>query len=155
MKRAIWIAVGIFLLVSGRTLWAGDFQLYPGAKLDEKLTKEAIEMTAGVPGGDAWAISIYTTKDSFEKVVEFYGRIGNRYHMPSGPESISLPSGTEIKSTYFLFGGAVDLPSAKSWIKVQNPLMGHSSVMMLGPETRDEDLGIVKGVTTIMHMKKN
>ncbi|MBN1164636.1 MAG: hypothetical protein JXB45_08660 [Candidatus Krumholzibacteriota bacterium] len=151
MKNASWTLM-IIMMICASTLWAGDFKVYPDAKLDEKLTKEALEMSAGAPGADQWKIAIYTTKDSYEKVCAFYKKIGNEYHMPSAPESMKLPSGTEVKSLYFLFGGAEDLVNAKSWIKVQNPLIGHKAVMIMKPGLKDEDIGVVKGVTTILHM---
>lgn len=140
------------ILMFASILFAGDFEIYPGSKLSEKLTKEAYEMSAGAPGADIWNISIYTTKDTFENICAFYKKIGYEYHMPSGPESMKLPSGTEIKTAYFIFGGAIDLQNAKSWIKVQNPLISHKNVVVVTPGLKDEDIGVEKGVSTIMHM---
>jgi len=151
MKNVSWIVMSSIMIFAS-TLWAGDFKVYPGASLDETLTKEALKMSAGAPGGNMWNVAIYTTKDSFENVCTFYKKIGNEYHMPSGIESMKLPSGTEIKSSYFLFGGAEDLQSANSWIKIQNPLMSHKMMVIMKPGLKDEDIGVVKGVTTIMHM---
>lgn len=153
MKTIIMIAIsGVMFLAT--TLWAGDFEVYPGAGLDDKLTKEAIEMSSTAPGGNMWDVKIYTTKDSYEKVCSFYQEIGNEYQMPSGPESTTLPSGTVMRQRYFLFGGAQDLQTAQSWIKVQNPLISHQKVMIMKPGLKDEDIGVVKGITTIMHMRR-
>ncbi|OPL16021.1 MAG: hypothetical protein AVO38_01815 [delta proteobacterium ML8_D] len=101
MKNMGWIVMSS-IMIFATTLCAVDFKVYPSANLDEKLTKEALKMSAGAPGGNMWNVAIYTTKDSFEKVCTFYKKIGNEYHMPSGIKSMKLPSGTEIKSTYFL-----------------------------------------------------
>jgi hypothetical protein len=111
-------------------------------------------MSACVPGADLWDVAIYTTKDPFEKICGYYRKSGKEYDMPSSPKVVKLPSGTDLKTQYFLFGGATDLQNAKSWIKVQNPLIRHDKVQVLGPGTKGADTGEVPGVTTIMHMKK-
>lgn len=153
MKSIVLCAIGIILVTSG-ALSAGDFTIYPGAVIDRKLTDDAIRMSAGAPGADLWDIAIYTTKDPFEKICGYYRKSGKEYDMPSSPKVMKLPSGTELKTQYFLFGGATDLQNAKSWIKVQHPLIRHDSVQVIGPGTKGADTGEIPGVTTIMHMKK-
>lgn len=152
MKTFAFIVMGCVMIIAG-TLWAGDFSVYPKAKLDEKLTKEATQMQAGAPGADKWKVAIYTTKDSFEKVCDFYSKTGKEYEMPSSPKVVKLPSGTDLKTQYYLFGGATDLISAKSWIKVQNPLISHK-VQVMQPGTKSQDSGERPDITTIMHMKQ-
>ena len=153
MKRLSLITVCIFMIIT-TALWAGDFAVYPGAKFDEKLTKDAIQMSAGAPGAEMWNVEMYMTKDAFEKVCAFYAKIGKEYNMPSSPKEMKLPSGSILRTQYYLFGGAADLQSAKSWIKVQNPLISHKKVQILGPGTKSQDTGEIPGVTTIMHMKR-
>ena len=57
-----------------------EFKVYPGARLDEMLTKDAAEMAAKAKL--AMKPSIYVTDDSFEKVLAFYKGIGEEYQTP-------------------------------------------------------------------------
>jgi len=154
MRRVVAVLAVSLAVLLATVSWAGDFKVYPGAKLDETLTKEAVQMSKDAPGGDMYDVAIYSTRDSFEKVCAFYKGLGQEYEMPSSPKSVKLPSGTELKTAYFLFGGAKDLPSAKSWIKVQNPLISHQKVQVYTPGMDKPSYGEVPGVTTIMHMLK-
>jgi hypothetical protein len=69
--------------------------------------------------------TIYTTGDAYEKVYSFYKGAGKEYQMPgeSGTKT-KLPSGKELKSSFFIFDGAKDLMSSKFWAKIQRPYIG-------------------------------
>lgn len=119
--------VGIAMVVLAVTsLAAGQtFKPYPGAKeYTPPDTEQNREMKKAMPPG---TVSInYVTNDSFEKVVSFYKGLAKEYtmSMPGMPKNRKLPSGQELKQTYFIFDGAKDLATSKSWAQVQRPLIG-------------------------------
>jgi len=78
-------------------------------------------MKALPPGTEA---TVYLTSDSFEKVVAFYKGFASEYTMPGIPKGRKLPNGQELKRTYFIFDGAKDLTTSKSWAQVQRPFIG-------------------------------
>lgn len=53
MKGLSLITASIFMIIT-IALWAGDFSVYPGARFDQKMTKDAIRMSAGAPGAYIW-----------------------------------------------------------------------------------------------------
>jgi hypothetical protein len=111
MQRYICFGAAIGFAM-GMALYAADFKVYPGAKLDEKLSKEA-------------KARIYVTSESYEKVSEFYKAIGKEYNMPGiSGKTKKLPSGNELKQAFFIFDGAGDLGSSKLWAKIQRPYIG-------------------------------
>jgi len=116
------------------TLYAADFKVYPGAKLDEKLTKEANEFGKAVRKDQYQTkASIYVTSDSFEKVADFYKTMGKEYKMPGAAgKTRKLPSGKDLKQVYVIFDGASDLGSSKLWAKVQRPYI--SFTLEEGPD---------------------
>ena len=125
----------IAILVVSLTLsvaCAEDFKVYPGAKLDEQLTKEAVQQAAQAKVDTR--PSIYVTDDSFDKVFSFYQGIGKEYQMPyAHPAKVQrLPSGKELKAAFFIFDGASDLAGSKKWIKIQRPYIGPG--MKEGPD---------------------
>lgn len=79
----------------------------------------------------------YVTNDSFEKVVAFYKGFAQEYTMPRMPKSRKLPSGQELKQTYFIFDGAKDLATSKSWAQVQRPLIGFIDDNLQPQDIRD------------------
>ncbi len=94
------------------------FKPYPGAKVDEAATKEARAATGT-------ETTIYTTADSFEKAQAFYKGIGKEYAMPAyRKRSANLRSGGTLQEAYFIFDGAADIGTSKSWIKIQRPYLG-------------------------------
>jgi hypothetical protein len=101
---------------------AGGFKEYPNAKVDEKATKEANDLGAKMKGGkfEVPKATIYVTSDSYEKVYEFYKGVGKEYKMPNMSKN-KLPSGKELKAAFFIFDGAKDMMSSKSWAKIQRP----------------------------------
>ena len=133
MKKA-WcgIITILVLLLTLSVTYAGDFKVYPGAKLDEQLTKEAVQQAAQANVDSK--PSIYVTDDSFDKVYGFYQVIGKEYQMPyAKPGKVQrLPSGKELKAAFFIFDGASDLAGSKQWIKIQRPYIGPG--MKEGPD---------------------
>jgi hypothetical protein len=134
LKSTVFAIVMVFiglLVVS-----AADFKVYPGAKVDEKLTKEANDYGAKAAAGSKMAVpkaTIYTTGDAYEKVYSFYKGIGKEYQMStvSGTKN-KLPSGKELKYSFFIFDGAKDLMSSKLYAKIQRPYI--SMDMKEGPD---------------------
>jgi hypothetical protein len=112
----------LWLIVVSTPVIAVEFKPYPGAKIDQKATKEATELLkqAGM-GGKA---TIYTTGGSFEKVNGFYKGIAKEFKMPGEEGAKRLPSGQELKEAYFIFDGAADIATSKLWIKIQRPYIG-------------------------------
>jgi hypothetical protein len=115
---------------------AADFKVYPGAKVDEKLTREANDFGAKAAAGSKMTVpkaTIYTTGDAYEKVYSFYKGVGKEYMMPnvSGTKN-KLPSGKELKSSFFIFDGAKDLVSSKHYARLQRPYIGMD--MKEGPD---------------------
>jgi hypothetical protein len=118
----------VLVFISIMIVSAADFKVYPGAKVDEKLTKEANDFGAKAAAGSKMAfpkVTIYTTGDTYEKVYSFYKGVGKEYQMPnvSGTKN-KLPSGKELKSSFFIFDGAKDLMSSKLYAKIQRPYIG-------------------------------
>src|SRR5512145_1277622 len=71
--HAFWIVPALALAARGQP---AAFKPYPGAAVDQKATKEAKELAEG-------EVTIYTTRDSFEKVLAFYKPLGKEYRMPA------------------------------------------------------------------------
>jgi hypothetical protein len=117
MKRVVYVLLLLLFFVFSTAVFSADFKPYPGAKIDEKATKEARQETG-------MATTIYTTGDSFDKVYAFYKNIAKEYKMPPSEGTFNLRSGGVLKEAYFIFDGAGDILSSKSWIKIQRPYMG-------------------------------
>jgi hypothetical protein len=135
LLRTTVIAV-VMVFINLMVLSAADFKVYPGAKVDEKLTKEANDFAAKSAAGSKMAVpkaAIYTTGEAYEKVYSFYKGVGKEYQMAgtSGTKNI-LPSGKELKSSFFIFDGAKDLMISKLFAKIQRPYIGMD--MKEGPD---------------------
>jgi hypothetical protein len=151
MKKMMFTLSLSMVLVFSIIALASDFKPYPGAKIDEKATQESNQSPAGSKMGKAPKSTIYTTSDSFQKVLDFYKGMAKEYQMPHQKEGKvkKLPSGQELKEAYFIFDGASDLMSSKQWIKVQRPYIGR--VKMEGFQPKYED---VRDVTAIVVSEK-
>jgi hypothetical protein len=104
---------------------AADFKLYPGAKLDEKLTAASNQLARESEMTKNRQSSIYITADPFEKVVAFYKDIARTYEMPGRAKTLrKLPNGQEIKQAFFIFDDASDIATSKLWMSVQHPYIG-------------------------------
>ena len=129
------IVVSVLLLAVNPPCLAQDFKPYPGAKLDEKSSREA---SAAAPGKQS---QVFTTGDAFEKVYSFYKGLYKEYTMSSS--SPKLPSGQPLKWAFFILDGEKDLASSKYWMKIQRPYVGGAD----GQEIRD--------VTVIQTVRSN
>lgn len=127
MRGLAWllVAAGMLSSVSVPCL-AQDFKPYPGAKLDEKVSREA---SAAAPGKQS---EVYTTEDAFDKVYAFYKGLYKEYAMP-GRGAPKLPTGQPMKWAFFLIDGGKDLSTSKYWMKVQRPYVGGTD----GKDIRD------------------
>lgn len=125
MKKltCVWV---FLVLVFSSLVFAADFKPYPGAKIDEKVTKEANEAARAAKMSNVKA-TIYTTKDSFQNVSSFYKGIATEYIMPRTSGTTGKPKKYEsydLYEAFFIFDGAKDLAGSKLWIKVQRPYIG-------------------------------
>jgi hypothetical protein len=115
---------------------AQSFKIYPGATVyTPPDTEENREMKKALPPGTV--TTSYVTNDSFEKVVAFYRGLAQEYTMPGMPKGRKLPSGQELKQAYFIFDGAKDLSTSKSWAQVQRPLIGSIDDKLQAHDVRD------------------
>lgn len=124
----------ILLFIISSLLFSGNFQIYPGAKLDEKATKEAMDL-AKEQGISNLNYSIYRSDDSFDKVCSFYKNISKEYNMPRSSGTQGKPKKYEnydLYEAYFIFDGAKDLSSSKLWVKVQRPYIGDEIINVTG-----------------------
>jgi hypothetical protein len=115
----------MLITLAGIPCPAQDFKTYAGSKLDEKASREA---SAAAPGKQS---EVYTTGDAFDKVDAFYKGLYKEYTMRSpGPK---LPSGQQIRWSFFIMDGGKDLASSKYWMKIQRPYVGGAD----GKDIRD------------------
>ena len=125
MKKLV--CVGLFLaFIFSSLVSAADFKPYPGAKIDEKVTKEANEAAQAAKMSNVKA-TIYTTSDSFQKVASFYKSIVKEHMMPRASGTSGKPKKYEkydLYEAFFILDGAKDLASSKLWVKVQRPYIG-------------------------------
>jgi hypothetical protein len=143
--RAAGVAA-VFLLSSPAS--SGDFEVYPGARIDGKATRAATEAAEKLQSGMTG--SVYTTNDSFEKVAAFYKGIATEYMFPRASGTSGKPKkrgSYELWEAYFIFDGAKDLAASKLWVKVQRPAFGLYK--------EDLETGQVRDVTVIMMNKKS
>ncbi len=127
MKKAALVISLIAIVLSCLAL-AADFKPYPGAKIDEKATKEANEFAAAAKKSGTKA-TVYTTTDSFQKVASFYNKIAKEIAMPRASGTSGKPRKSDLFEgdlweAYFIFDDAKDLASSKLWVKVQRPYVG-------------------------------
>ncbi len=127
MKKIAIVSLFVVLVLSPFVL-ASEFKVYPGAKMDEKATQEAQEAASAAKMSNVKA-TIYTTKDSFQKVASFYKGIAKEHMMPRASGTSGKPRKSDLFEgdlweAYFIFDGAKDLASSKLWVKVQRPYIG-------------------------------
>lgn len=131
-----WAAFGILVLTVSAIVAGQSAKVYPGAKKytppDTQETRDALKaMPAGTVG------YYYTTEDSFEKVVAFYNEVGKQYTFPSQGQNRKLPDGRELTRTFFIFDGAADLMTSKSWALIQRPFVRSVERKGNAPEYED------------------
>ncbi len=122
MKTALYVLASVMVIALATGVFAGGFNVYPGAKLED--IYETKQSEAETKMSKAPKVIIFTTNDFFENVVAFYRGTGREYRMPgSSGKPIRLPSGQELKEAYFILDGAADIMTSKHWIKIQRPYL--------------------------------
>ena len=106
-----WFFAGMLLVFIGVQCLAQEMKMYPGAKHDDQLSRDA---TAAAPGKQ---VDVYLTSDSFDKVYAFYKGLYKESTMPGARQDPKQP----MRITFFLVDGAENLASSKYWAKVQHP----------------------------------
>lgn len=104
------------LVLAGPRSLAQDFKPYPGARLDEKASRQASAQVRGLE------CKVYTSSDSFERVRSYYRSLYKEFPAPF--PSQKLPNGQEVQWVFFILDGGRDLAHSKSWMKVQRPYIG-------------------------------
>ena len=126
IKKVFNIILSIVFIYAA-LVFASEFKVYPGAKIDEKATKEANEAAQAAKMSNVKS-TIYTTTDSFPKVSSFYKGIAKEYTMPRASGTSGKPKKYEkydLYEAFFIFDDAKDLASSKLWVKVQRPYIGN------------------------------
>jgi len=126
MKKIAIVSLFVVLVLSP-FVFASEFKVYPGAKIDEKTTKEANEAAQGAKMSNVKS-TIYTTMDSFPKVTLFYKSMSKEYIMPRASGTSGKPKKYEkydLYEAFFIFDDAKDLASSKLWVKIQRPYIGN------------------------------
>jgi hypothetical protein len=115
MKKLFVVLVIAVSVVLSSVVSAGDFKVYPGAKLDNRATNDSNELAkkSNVPS----KTKVYTTSDPFGNVASFYKGMAKEYVMPGG-------SSKGAQMTFFIFDNGKDIATSKRWIKVQRPALG-------------------------------
>jgi len=114
MRKVIYVLLSVAFIFS-TIVFAAGFKPYPGAKIDEKATKEAKEAPVAAKMSNVKS-TIYTTSDSFEKVASYYKGIAKESMMPRASGTSGEPKkreGYDLGEAYFIFDGAQDLASSK------------------------------------------
>jgi hypothetical protein len=139
MRRFSFAFIVVLSFIS-ITIAQQGFKLYPGAKLDEVLTKaerdfltESIKEGAPLPKGQR--VTLYSTRDDFDKVCNFYRGIIKEFER--GRFSSKLSEGQKFRSAIFIFDGAADTQKSKSWIRVQRPYIPEDEVGEDNPKVYD------------------
>jgi hypothetical protein len=115
--RTFLLPVVVVFLVAGLVpCRAEGFKPYPGSKVDEAASREA---STSVPGKESL---VYSTPDALDKVSSFYKGLYKEITMrSSGP---TLPSGEQVRWSFFAIDGEASLVKSKFWMKVQRPYVG-------------------------------
>jgi hypothetical protein len=116
MRRlnALFITTTMLLALSSVVCQAQDVKVYPGARHDDKVSRDA---TAAAPGKQ---VDVYLTSDSFDKVQAFYK--GLYKELPMHMHG-AVPGQQAVRMTFFVVDGAATLASSKYWVKVQHPYL--------------------------------
>jgi hypothetical protein len=139
MRRYAFAFIGGLFFIS-LTVAQQSFKLYPGAKLDEVLTKaerdfltESIKEGAPLPKGQQ--VTLYSTPDDFDKVCNFYRGIIKEFE--KGRFSSRLSKDQKFRSAIFIFDGAADIQKSKNWIRVQRPYVPEDEIGEDNPKVHD------------------
>ena len=122
MKKIAIVSLFVVLVLSP-FVFASEFKVYPGTKIDEKATKEANEAAQAAKMYNVKS-TIYTTTDSFPKVSSLYKGMSKEYILSRASGTSGKPKKYEkydLYEAFFIFDDAKDLASSKLWVKVQRP----------------------------------
>lgn len=120
MRTSRLTLIALMLVTLTASMAGQGFKVYPGAKkLVSPDTKESKEAMDALPPGTT--IDSYLTDDSFEKVVAFYKGIGKEAPPSFIKKSEKLPNGQQLTRTWFVFDGAADIMTSRSWAMIQHP----------------------------------
>jgi hypothetical protein len=137
----------LLLLTLTAATYAQSFKPYPGSTKytppDNAETRQAMKNT---PAGTT--STVYTTGDSFDKVVAFYKASATQYDMPHHTAG-KLPNGQELQQTFMIFDGAANLMTSKKWAKIQHPFIGSVTINGTVPEYKD-----IRDLTEISFVEK-
>jgi hypothetical protein len=111
--NSLFIATSMLLALSSVVCLAQDMKVYPGAKHDDKVSRDA---TAAAPGKQ---VDVYLTSDNFDKVYAFYKGLYKELPMHGARPGQKQA----IRMTFFVVDGATTLASSKYWAKVQHPYL--------------------------------
>jgi len=123
---------------------AAEFVPYPGATLDKPMSAKSAKVARDT--GSADDVSVFTTRDPFERVVAFYAKRGAEYPAAWAKIVRKLPDGREIKVKVFVLDGKSDLADSRRWVQVQYPFIGDVEMVGTTPRYRD-----VRDVTVIVY----
>ena len=123
---------------------AAEFVPYPGATLDKPMSAKSARVARDT--GSADEVSVFTTRDPFERVTAFYAKGGVEYAAAWAKTVRRLPDGREIKVKVFVLDGKSDPTESRRWVQVQYPFIG--DVEMAGTTPRYKD---VRDVTVIVY----
>ncbi len=149
------------VFVCSAIVFAAEFKLYPGAKIDERATnreqedQDLLNMVSIRRSGFADRINVYTTSDSFDKVCAFYKGIGKEVPIKGAPlgrgEVTKTKSGLTAKETEFTLDGAADMVSSKLRVKIQRPYLGEMKEDSPGnAKYLDQIYDYIRNVTAII-----
>ena len=148
MTKGRFAGTAVVLLAVTTVVVGQGFKVYPGAtKYSPPETEETRAVLKALPAGSQ--VAYYLTNDSFEKVVAFYKSFAKEYAIPGRKSAGKLPDGQEIKQDFFIFDGARDIVTSKSWADVQRPYIGSVKMNGIVPEYQD-----VRDVTAIVFTQK-
>jgi hypothetical protein len=156
---ALALASGLALTTAA---FAAEFQPYPGATLNDELTKEVhAELAKARPRaqllyGDP---QIYTTTAPFEKVLAFYKKLGAKEFMlttpwTTGPHEETIPAemidgappgGIKFKKAILMLDDAPEPYKSTCWVEISNPIAG---------KEEGKKIGDIERVTGITYVKK-
>jgi hypothetical protein len=138
MKAMLALLFG-FAFVPGAL--AGEFQPFPGATLNEQLTKDvAAELAKARPAAQLLygKPTIYTTTAAFESVLTFYKKLGAREFLvptpwTTGPHEETVPptlivgappGGITFKKAILVFDDAPEPFKSNCWVEISYPVAG-------------------------------
>jgi hypothetical protein len=108
------LACCLLVLALPQAARADAFKVYPGAILDQKLTADAQR----AQHGKGFAVRVYRTTDSFDKVRAFYAPLYHDAHVSgryaSGPAA-------KVKLAMFTVDAAKQAYLSKYWFRITRP----------------------------------